>query len=149
MPTPRGIISLTRGRPRRTFGNRRGFLCLPTSSPTTGNPYKPISPRLLPSLAVFWAEANANSTSLKATLESKSAEVRQVTSRTVSGRNDFIGMRSTFAREFWSVVLLGGTCMMFYVVVVGWFGPPVNVPGLLIGFAAACAGLIGVARAAE
>ena len=47
------------------------------------------------------------------------------------------------------MVLLGGTCIMIYVVAVGWFGPPVNVLGLLIGFGTACAGLIGVARAAE
>lgn len=39
--------------------------------------------------------------------------------------------------------------MTIYIVARGWFGPPVNLPGLLVGFATACVGLVGVARAAD
>jgi hypothetical protein len=58
----------------------------------------------------------------------------------------FTNMKSKWFRELWSIVLLAGTGTVVCVVAEGWFGPGVNVMGLLVGGAAAFAGLIGVAR---
>ncbi len=53
--------------------------------------------------------------------------------------------KSNLIAEFWSLVVFGGTGVVIYVVARGWFADTANILGLLVGAAAAAAGLIGAA----
>jgi hypothetical protein len=55
-------------------------------------------------------------------------------------------VKSRVLKEFWPLVSLAGTCLAIFVVARGWWGAPVNLPGLAAGFAIAAIGLIGVVR---
>jgi len=54
-------------------------------------------------------------------------------------------LKSNLIAECWSLVVLGGTGVVIYVVASGWFADTANILGLLVGLAAAAAGLIGAA----
>lgn len=54
-------------------------------------------------------------------------------------------LKSNLIAEFWSLVVLGGTGVVIYVLARGWFAGPADIPGLLAGSAAAATGLIGMA----